>query len=91
MNHRIAITSAAEKVCKSLASADYLESNFRVTLARELRKSFEVYEEVVVPYTLDVIPIGQGYVDIVVITSDGAILLELKITKKIVIDSFINI
>lgn len=82
MDHRIAITTAAEKVCEALASADYLESNFRVTLARELRKTFDVYEEVVVPYTLDVIPIGQGYVDIAVMTSGGAILLELKTTKK---------
>jgi hypothetical protein len=82
MDHRTAITSAAEKVCESLSSADYLESNFRVMLARELGKSFEVYEEVVVPYIFDTVPMGHGYVDIVVMTPDGAIILELKITKK---------
>jgi len=58
-------------------------------LARELRKSYEVYEEVVIPYILDTpfglpfgLPFGHGYADIVVMTDEGAIILELKTTKK---------
>jgi len=80
----VKISEAAQKTCEAMSSVDYLESNFRAMLARELRKSYDVYEEVVVPYILNVdpIPIGHGYVDIVVMTAAGAIILELKITKK---------
>ena len=76
------ISEAARKTCQAMSSVDYLENNFRVVLARELRKSYDVYEEVVVPYILDTIPIGHGYADIVVMTPSGAIILELKVTKK---------
>ena len=78
------ISEAARKTCQAMSSVDYLENNFRVGLARELRKSYDVYEEVVVPYIInvDTIPIGHGYADIVVMTPSGAIILELKVTKK---------
>jgi hypothetical protein len=76
------ISNAAQKVCEMLASMDYLENNFRVMLARELRKSYEVYEEVVIPYILETVPFGHGYADIVIMTKKGAIILELKTTKK---------
>tara|TARA_B110000093_G_scaffold180172_1_gene221630 strand:+ start:1043 stop:1444 length:402 start_codon:yes stop_codon:yes gene_type:complete len=79
------ISIAAQKVCEMLASMDYLENNFRVMLARELRKSqqsHEVYEEVVIPYILETVPFGHGYADIVIMTKEGAIILELKTTKK---------
>lgn len=76
------ISKAAQTVCEALSSIDYLENNFRVMLARELRKGYEVYEEVVIPYVLEKIPFGHGYADIVVMTPEGAIILELKTTKK---------
>tara|TARA_B110000879_G_C11120691_1_gene491647 strand:+ start:704 stop:1108 length:405 start_codon:yes stop_codon:yes gene_type:complete len=82
------ISNAAQKVCEMLASMDYLENNFRVMLARELRKSqqshevYEVYEEVVIPYILETVPFGHGFADIVIMTKEGAIILELKTTKK---------
>lgn len=76
------IVNAAQKVCEALSSMDYLENNYRVMLARELQKSHEVYEEVVIPYILETIPFGHGYADIVVMTDEGAIILELKTTKK---------
>lgn len=77
------ISDAAQKVCEALSSMDYLENNYRVMLARELRKSHEVYEEVVIPYVLPFgLPFGHGYADIVVMTDEGAIILELKSTKK---------
>ena len=74
-----------------LKKCDYLESNFRRLLARILRaKGLVVHEEVVLPYTfpaftneqLEPIPFGHGFVDIVIQTATGSILLELKITDK---------
>ena len=92
MNHIHSIISkAAETVCELLSCVDYLENSFRVMLARQLRKElrkepkeqeYEVYEEVVIPYIIDKIPFGHGYADIVVMTPEGAIILELKTTKK---------
>lgn len=85
------ISKAADAVCKALGSADYLENNFRVMLARELRRElrrelkiqgYEIYEEVVIPYIIDHIPFGHGFADIVVVTPEGSIILELKTTKK---------
>lgn len=76
------VAKAAQTVCEALSSIDYLENSFRVMLARELRQRHDVYEEVVIPYVLDKIPFGHGYADIVVMTPEGAVLLELKTTKK---------
>lgn len=85
MKHIDMITTAAESVCKSLSGVDYLENNFRVLLSRHLRKNgYEVYEEIVIPYILDTdnIPFGHGYADIVLLTPDGSIIIELKTIKK---------
>lgn len=92
MNHIHSIISkAAESVCELLSCVDYLENSFRIMLARQLRaelrkepkgQEYEVYEEVVIPYIVDKIPFGHGYADIVVTTPEGAIILELKTTKK---------
>lgn len=82
---RISLEEMVQNVCSTLSSADYLENNFRVVLARLLRQNgYHVYEEVVIPYTLpqDKIPFGHGFADIVVMVADGAILLELKASKK---------
>jgi hypothetical protein len=82
------ISKAAEHVCEVLSCVDYLENSFRTMLARQLRAElrkelqYEVYEEVVIPYIIDKIPFGHGYADIVVMTPEGAIILELKTTKK---------
>ena len=87
------ISNSADAVCKALGSADYLENNFRVMLARELRRELrelrelrdhpaEIYEEVVIPYIIDSVPFGHGFADVVVVTSEGSIILELKTTKK---------
>jgi hypothetical protein len=81
------ISKAADDVCEALGSADYLENNFRVMIARELRRKLrtegcEIYEEVVIPYIIDSIPFGHGFADVVVVTSEGSIILELKTTKK---------
>ena len=66
-----------------LSGVDYLEANFRTSLARLLRsQKLDTYEEIVVPYVIDKIPFGYGFVDIVIQTPDGAIILELKTTKK---------
>jgi hypothetical protein len=77
------IAKSAQNVAEMLSGVDYLESNFRTSLARLLRsQKLEVCEEIVVPYVIDKIPFGHGFVDIVILTPDGAILLELKTTKK---------
>ena len=77
------IAKAAQETCEMLSGVDYLECNFRTLLARLLRaQKLEVYEEIVIPYIIDKIPFGHGYADIVILTPDGAILLELKTTKK---------
>jgi hypothetical protein len=81
------ISKAAEHVCEVLSCVDYLENSFRIMLVRRLRAlrkelQYEVYEEVVIPYIIDKIPFGHGYADIVVMTLEGAIILELKTTKK---------
>ena len=77
------IKKAAQDVAEMLSGVDYLEANFRTLLARLLRsQKLDVYEEVVIPYVIDKIPFGHGFVDIVILTPDGAILLELKTTKK---------
>ena len=77
------VSQAAQAVCEMLSGVDYLESNFRNLLARQLRqKALVVHEEVVVAYIVNQIPFGHGFVDIVVQTPQGAILLELKTTKK---------
>lgn len=77
------LTKAAQDVAEMLSGVDYLEANFRTLLARLLRsQKLEVFEEIVIPYVIDQIPFGHGFVDIVVQTPDGAILLELKTTKK---------
>ena len=77
------VSQAAQAVCEMLSGVDYLESNFRNLLARQLRqKALVVHEEVVVPYITNQIPFGHGFVDIVIQTPNGAILLELKTTKK---------
>jgi len=66
-----------------LSGVDYFEANFRTLLARLLRsQKLEVFEEVVIPYVIDKLPFGHGYADIVILTPDGAIILELKTTKK---------
>ena len=77
------IEKAAQDVCKMLSGVDYIECNFRTLLARQLRRqSLEVYEEIVIPYMIDKIPFGHGFADIVIVMPDGAIILELKTTKK---------
>ena len=79
------ITKAAQDVAEMLRGVDYLEANFRTLLARLLRsQKLDVYEEVVIAFVnaTNQIPFGHGFVDIVVQTPDGAILLELKTTKK---------
>ena len=77
------ITQAAQETCEMLSGVDYLESNFRTQLARLLRaQKLDVYEEVIIPYVIDKIPFGHGFADIVILTPDGAIILELKTTKK---------
>ena len=77
------IAKAAQDVAEMLSGVDYLESNFRTLLARLLRsQKLDTYEEVVIPYIVNQIPFGHGFADIVVETPDGAILLELKTTKK---------
>ena len=77
------IANAAQNVAEMLSGVDYFECNFRTQLARMLRsQKLDVYEEIVVPYVIDKIPFGHGFVDIVILTPNGAILLELKTTKK---------
>ncbi len=77
------ITKAAQDVAEMLSGVDYLECNFRTSLARLLRsQKLDIYEEIVIPYVTNQIPFGHGFADIVVQTPDGAILLELKTTKK---------
>ena len=77
------VSQAAQAVCEMLSGVDYLESNFRNLLARQLRqKALVVHEEVVVAYIIEELPFGHGFVDIVIQTPNGAILLELKTTKK---------
>jgi len=79
------IAKTAQDVAEMLSGVDYLESNFRTVLARLLRsQKLEVFEEVVIPYVnaTNQIPFGHGFVDIVILTPNGAILLELKTTKK---------
>jgi len=77
------IGKAAQETCEMLSGVDYLESNFRTQLARLLRaQKLDVYEEVIIPYVIDKIPFGHGFADIVILTPDGAIILELKTTKK---------
>jgi len=77
------IRKAAEDVAEMLSGVDYLEANYRTLLARLLRlQKLEVFEEVVIPYIIDKLPFGHGFADIVIQTPDGAILLELKTTKK---------
>ena len=77
------LTKAAQDVAEMLIGVDYLEANFRTLLARLLRsQKLEVFEEVVIPYVTNQIPFGHGFADIAIITQDGAILLELKTTKK---------
>jgi hypothetical protein len=79
------ITKAAQDVAEMLSGVDYLEANFRTSLARLLRsQKLDVYEEVVIAYVnaTNQIPFGHGYADIVIQTPEGAIILELKTTKK---------
>ena len=77
------LKKAAQDVAEMLSGVDYLEANFRTLLARLLRsQKLEVCEEIVVPYVIDKLPFGHGFVDIVILTPDGAIILELKTTKK---------
>ena len=77
------ITKATQDVAEMLKGVDYLEANFRTLLARLLRsQKLDVYEEVVIPYIVNQIPFGHGFADVVILTTDGAILLELKTTKK---------
>ena len=77
------IAKAAQETCEMLSGVDYLETNFRTLLARLLRaQKLEVYEEIVIPYIVNQIPFGHGYADIVIQTPEGAIILELKTTKK---------
>lgn len=79
------IAKSAQNVAEMLSGVDYLESNFRTVLARLLRsQKLDTYEEVVIAYVnaTNQIPFGYGFVDIVILTPDGAILLELKTTKK---------
>tara|TARA_B110000977_G_scaffold162680_1_gene208282 strand:- start:111 stop:464 length:354 start_codon:yes stop_codon:yes gene_type:complete len=77
------IAKTAQDVAEMLSGVDYLEANFRTLLARLLRsQKLEVCEEVVIPYVIDKIPFGHGFADIVILTPDGVILLELKTTKK---------
>lgn len=77
------LTNAAQNVAEMLSGVDYLESNFRTSLARLLRsQKLDVYQEVVIPYIVNQIPFGHGFADIVIQTQDGAIILELKTTKK---------
>jgi hypothetical protein len=77
------IAKAAQDVAEMLSGVEYLECNFRTVLARLLRsQKLEVFEEIVIPLIVNQIPIGYGFADIVVQTPDGAILLELKTTKK---------
>ena len=77
------LTKAAQDVAEMLRGVDYLEANFRTLLARLLRsQKLEVFEEVVIPYLVNQIPFGHGFADVAILTPDGAILLELKTTKK---------
>lgn len=72
MDHSLIITTAAQSVCDALVGIDYLENNFRILLARELRRMYEVYEEVVIPYNFaGSIPFGHGFADIVLMTPGG--------------------
>ena len=77
------IAKAAQDVAEMLSGVDYLESNFRTSLlvcyaprnsTCSKKSSFHTL--------LTKIPFGHGFVDIVILTPDGAILLELKTTKK---------
>jgi len=87
------IRKASVKICEELVGVDYLESNFRRMLARELsRRGLDVYQEVIIPYTFNAhegyrgepIPFGHGFADIVIYDrrSKSSIILELKITAK---------
>jgi hypothetical protein len=81
------IREAAMEVCTLLSGVDYLESNFRKLLARRLMKDgFDVYEEVIIPYTCAgyPLPIGHGFADIVLYLphEDASIILELKTNGK---------
>jgi hypothetical protein len=80
------IMDAAADVCGSLQGVDYVEANFRTLLTRALRvRGHTVYEEVVIPYVLlpdEAIPIGHGFADIVIIVPRGAVILELKASRK---------
>jgi hypothetical protein len=81
------IVDVCEIVKDKFSGADYLESNFRKILARELRVlGFRTYEEIVVPYRNDrcAIPFGHGFVDIAcwVPKFNGVIILELKTNMK---------
>lgn len=77
------LTKAAQDVAEMLSGVDYLECNFRTLLARLLRsQKLDIYEEIVIPYIVKQMPFGHGFADIVIQTPDGAILLELKTTKK---------
>ena len=79
------IRAAAKKVSTILNGPEYLESQHRRRFARELQNlGYDVYQEVPMVFTTedDSIPFGHGFIDILIKTDDGVIILELKVTPK---------
>lgn len=84
-NIRKDVRNTSKEVADLLSGEEYLESNFRKLLSRQLKnKGYDVYQEVPLTYRLDgdPIPFGHGFMDIVIRRPSGVIILELKITPK---------
>ena len=84
-NIREDIRTAARGIADLLSGTEYLESQHRRLLSRALKnKGYDVYQEVPMTFTLpnDPIPFGHGFIDILILTKQGVIILELKITAK---------
>lgn len=84
-NIRKDIRNASKEIADLLAGEEYLESNFRKLLSRQLKyKGYDVYQEVPIVYRADgnAIPFGHGFIDIIIRRPRGVIILELKITTK---------
>jgi len=79
------IRRAAQELANELGGAEYLESNHRRLLARKLENDgYDVYQEVPMVFTFagDPIPFGHGFIDICIKTTEGVVILELKVTPK---------
>ena len=79
------ISASVAETSDLLRGSEYLESQYRRVLARQLQQhGLQVYQEVPMVFKTgnNPIPFGHGFCDIVVYTPEGVIILELKITNK---------